>query len=70
MHPKYRSRLVARQMKSADKSCETYCATAPPLEASRTVLSLAVTSCGSHAPCADPLSPMRTQVSRFDVKRA
>ena len=37
--PKYRSRLVARQMKAHDHSGASYFAPAPPLEALRTVLS-------------------------------
>ena len=69
VHPNYRSHLVARQIMAAGKSGETYFAPAPPPEALRTVLSLAVTSCGDHAPCPDPSSPERTQVSRLDEKR-
>ena len=50
LEPKYRSRLVARQMKALDKSGTSYFAPAPPLEALRTVLSLAMTRCGAHRP--------------------
>ena len=55
--PNYRSRLVARQMKCHDRSGASYFAPAPPLEALRTVLSLAVTTVGSHCPILDPDSP-------------
>ena len=70
MSPKYRSRLVARQMKAHDHSGASYFALAPPLEALRTVLSLAVTSIGNHVPILDPGSRMRSQVSFIDVARA
>ena len=68
--PNYRSRLVARQLKAHDKSGETYFAPARPLEALRTVLSLAMTRIGSHQPIWDPMSPNRTQISFIDIKRA
>ena len=68
--PKYRSRLVARQMKAHDHSGASYFAPAPPLEALRTVLSLAVTSIGDHVPILDPGSRMRSQVSFIDISRA
>ena len=70
LEPKYRSRLVARQMKALDKSGTSYFAPAPPLEALRTVLSMAMTRCGSHQPIWDPASPQRTQLSFIDVTRA
>ena len=44
VHPNYRSRLVARQLKAMDQSGQSFFAPAPPLEALRTVLSLAMTS--------------------------
>ncbi len=66
-NPRYRSRLVARQMKAHDHSGTSYFAPAPPLEALRTVLSLAVTSIGGYAPDTDPKSPTRTQLSFLDV---
>ena len=69
-NPNYRSRLVARQLKAHDHSGASYFAPAPPLEALRTVLSLAVTSIGDHRPILDPLSPHRSQVSFIDIKRA
>ena len=68
--PNYRSRLVARQMKCQDSSDTSYFAPAPPLEALRTVLSMAVTSIGEHKPILSPTSPMRSQVSFIDIKRA
>ena len=43
LHPRYRSRLVARQMEAHDRSGVSYFALVPPLEALRTVLSLAAT---------------------------
>ena len=55
-NPNYRSRLVARQMKAHDHSGVSYFAPAPPLEALRTVISMAVTEIGSHKPILDPLS--------------
>ena len=51
-------------------SGETYFAPAPPLEALRTVLSLAMTRIGEHKPIWDPLHENRTQLSFIDVKRA
>ena len=68
--PNYRSRLVARQMKCQDRSGASYFAPAPPLEALRTVLSLAVTTVGRHRPVLDPISPQRSQLSFINIKRA
>ena len=68
--PNYRSRLVARQLKACDSSGASYFAPAPPLEALRTVISLAMTRCGSHQPIYDPESPQRQQISCLDVRRA
>ncbi len=45
-NPKYRSRLVARQLKATDKSGESFFAPTPPLEALRAVISLAATTIG------------------------
>ncbi len=70
LNPKYRSRLVARQMRAHDVSGQNYFAPAPPLEALRTVISLAMTRVGSHQPHWDPESETRTQISLVDVKRA
>ena len=69
-HPNYRSRLVARQMKAQDTSSASYFAPAPPLEALRTIISMAVTEVGSHRPILDPNSPQRSQLSFVDIKRA
>ena len=68
--PNYRSRLVARQLKACDSSGASYFAPAPPLEALRTILSLAMTRCGSHQPIWDPDSPQRQQISCLGVRRA
>jgi hypothetical protein len=69
-NPKYRSRLVARQLKATDKSGQSFFAPAPPLEALRTVLSLSQTKIGDWQPDWDPLSTNRTQISTIDVSRA
>ena len=61
---------MARQMKAQDHSGASYFARAPPLEALRTVPSLAVTSIGDHVPILDPGSRMRSQVSFIDIARA
>ena len=66
-NPKYRSRLVARQLKAVDKSGDTFFAPMPPLEAVRAVLSLAMTTVGNHVPNHDPKSEERTQLSFVDV---
>ena len=70
LNTNYRSRLVARQMKAHDHSGASFFAPAPPLEAFRTVLSLAMTAIGSHQPAWDPGSPNRTPISLVDVRRA
>ena len=70
MVPNYRSRLVARQLKAQDKSGQSFFAPAPPLEALRTVLSMAMTKVGAHVPDWSPSSAVRTQLSFVDVKRA
>lgn len=70
LNPNYRSRLVARQMKAMDSSGQSFFAPAPPLEALRTVLSLAMTRVGANQPDWQPESPTRTQISLIDVKRA
>jgi hypothetical protein len=53
-----------------DKSNNSYFAPAPPLEALRTVLSMAMTEMGSHKPVWDASSPERVQISLVDIKRA
>ena len=55
--PRYRSRLVARQLKVHDHSGESYFAPAPPLEALRIIISLAITTCAHHRPDLNPTSP-------------
>jgi len=70
-HPRYRSRLVARQIKALEgPNASSYFAPAPPLEALRTVLSLARTTVGKHRPNLDPRHPNRTQISTMDISRA
>ena len=56
LNPKYRSRLVARQMTVLYHSDQSFFAPAPPLEALVTVLSLAMAAVGSHKPNWDPTS--------------
>ena len=68
--PNIRSRYVARQMKALDSSGTSYFAPAPPLEAVRIVISLAMTRSGRHQPDWDPKSHRRMQLSFVDVKRA
>ena len=60
--PKYRSRLVARQLKVHDKSNTSFFSPTPPLGALRAVLSLAMTRTGEHQPVWDPEPP---SVRRF-----
>ncbi len=69
-NPKYRSRLVARQIQAMDHSGQTYSAPSPPLEALRAAISLAMTRIGGHCPDWNPMSPNRTQLSFVDVSRA
>jgi hypothetical protein len=68
--PKYRSRLVARQLKATDQSGESFFSPTPPLEALRAVLSMATTSTGEYSPNRNPKHPDRTQVSTVDISRA
>ena len=68
--PKYRSRLVARQLKAMDKSGESFFAPTPPLESLRAVLSLAASEIGGWKPNRDPKSANRTQISLVDISRA
>ena len=65
----YRSRLVARQLKAHDKSGQSFFAPAPPLEALRTVLSMAMTRIGTHIPDWERSSNDRTQLGFVDVQR-
>ena len=67
----YRSRFVARQIKALEgANLSAYFAPSPPLEALRTVLSLARTTIGDHRPNLDPHSEDRTQISTLDICRA
>ena len=59
----YRSRLVARELKVLDRSGAYYFAPAPPLEALRTVLGMAMIRIGAHQPIWDGSSPVRQQIS-------
>ncbi len=69
--PKYRSRLVARQLKATDKSGQSYFAPTPPLESLRSILSLAATDLeGDEVHSRDPHSELRTQVQILDISRA
>ncbi len=70
MEPIYRSRLVARQLKALDKSGQSYFAPGPPLEALRTILSLAMTRIGDHRPDWEPTAPTGAQLRFIDIKRA
>ena len=69
VNPNIRSRLVARQIRGPGQ--DAVFAPTPPLEALRTVLSLAATDLPNRpARCRDPTSESRTQVSFVDVSRA
>ena len=68
--PRYRSRLVARQLKAHDRGSNSYFAPTPPLEALRTVLSLAATKVGDWQPVYDQDSEDRMQISLIDISRA
>ena len=68
-NPNMRARLVAREMRNSGD--EAIFAPTPPLEALRTVLSLAVTQLPWQAPrCRDPNSEDRVQVYLVDISRA
>jgi len=67
--PNYRARLVARQIRHA--GIESVFAPTPPLEAVRTVLSMAATKLpGDGEQCRDPKSEERIQLSFLDISRA
>ena len=68
--PNYRSRLLARQMRHMSSSGQNFFAPAPPLEALKTIISLAATRIGSHVPNWSKDAVDRTQISLIDVKRA
>jgi hypothetical protein len=69
-NPRYRSRLVARQLKATDKSGDSYFAPTPPLESLRTILTFASSDIGSWKTCRDPKSENRTQILILDIARA
>ena len=68
--PRYRSRLVARQLKAQDRSGASFFAPTPPLEALRTVLSMTASTMPDWRPCYDPRSERRIQISLVDIARA
>ena len=68
VHVNYRSRLVARQIKT--KGTESIFAGIPPLQAIRSVVSMAATACGSWKPVWDPMPKRRTQMLLIDITRA
>ena len=70
LNPRYRSRLVARQLKAKDKSGQSFFAPTPPLEALRTVLSFAATTVGTWRPCYESRSGKRMQILCMDISRA
>ena len=57
-------------MKAHDHSGTSYFSPAPPFDALRTVIGMAVTKRGSHKPNLDPLSPHRSQIISIDLERA
>ena len=68
-HPNIRSRLVARQIRQAGE--DAIFAPTPPLEALRSVLSLAMTDFpGRPKHVRDGASERRTQISAIDISRA
>ena len=70
LYPRYRSRLVARQLEAADKSGERFFAPTPPPESPRAVLSTAALEVGTWNPCRDPSSELRTHISLVNIPRA
>jgi len=69
VNPEIRSRLVARQIRGPGQ--DSVFAPTPPLEALRTVLSIATTNLpGKPRRCWDPMSEERTQISFIDISRA
>ena len=70
LNPRYRSRLVARQLKAHDRSNNSYFAPTPPLEALRTVLSLTATTLEGWTPNYDPEADDRMQISLMYISRA
>ena len=70
MHPRYGSRLVARQMKAHDRSGISYFAPPPPLEAPRTVLPMSATDMGEWTRVRGAESSRRIQIIFLDIARA
>ena len=70
LNPRYRSRLVARQLKAHDRSGASFFAPTPPLEALRTVISMTASTMPEWRPCYDPKSEKRVQISMVDIARA
>ncbi len=70
LNPRYRSRLVARQLKAHDRSGASFFAPTPPLEALRTVISMTASTMPNWRPCYDPESEERIQISLVDIARA
>ena len=69
VNPNIRSRLVARQIRQAGE--EAIFAPTPPLEALRSILSMAATDMpGQPLHIRDPKSERRTQISAIDISRA
>jgi len=69
VNPNIRSRLVARQIRQAGE--DAIFAPTPPLEALRSILSMATTDFpGRPLHVRDPTSERRTQVSAIDISRA
>ena len=67
--PQYRSRFVAREVRRKGEA--SIFAPTPPLEALRTILSMAATNLpGITKPCRDKTSEKRTQISVIDISRA
>ena len=69
-NPNYRSRSVVRQLKAHAHSGTNYFAPAPPLEALRTIVSLAATPARGWKPDWNPSSETQTQLSFVDVSKA
>ncbi len=71
VNPRYRSWLVARQLKGDDKSGASFFAPTPPLASLRAIPSLAATDIdGTNGRVSDPSGPDRTQVSAIAISRA
>ena len=69
-NPRYRPRLAARQMKAHDRSGMCYFVPTPPLQALRTVISMAATTMPGWRPVCGPKPSERVQISFVDISRA